>query len=83
MTSLLAAIGYLGMFLKCPPAAKYDLMSHYLGRQYKKMVVLGYEIKFISFYINLVASSNKTCACLVGIWYQGMLVKTLAAPPNA
>ena len=35
-TYLLAASGYLGMFLKCPPAAKYALTSHYLDRQYKK-----------------------------------------------
>eukprot|EP00978_Attheya_sp_CCMP212_P030772 scaffold114354_cov37-Attheya_sp.AAC.2 len=33
VTSLLVARGYLGMFLKCPPAAKYALTSHYLGRQ--------------------------------------------------
>ena len=54
-----------------------------LAEKYNKIVVLVYEFIFISFSVNIVALLKKTRACLSVIGYQGMLVKTLAAPPNS
>ena len=82
MKSILEASGYLGMFLTFSPAAKYALKSHYLGRQDIKNNLLGYNFMFISFSVNLVVLLNKNVACLAGIGYQDMLVKTLDAPPD-